>query len=114
MFQKAVEKADLIEQVFASDAVEESIVGDWENVQIELGLKEQRETPRRHLTFSDIHAPEREERPPFDPASVKILTDSPNLSSSLTLPKTAHNSASNKKKTKNKMVKASRKKNRRK
>ncbi len=111
---KAVEKAPLIEQVFAADAVEKSIAGDWEDVQVDLGLKEQRETPPTYPSIFDMLTSERTERPPFDPASVKIVTDSPNLSASSALPKTTYNSASNKKKTKNKMAKASRKKNKRK
>jgi hypothetical protein len=35
-----------IEGAFAADAVEELVVGDWEDVQIEFGLKAERETPR--------------------------------------------------------------------
>ncbi len=45
---KAVEAAPVIERAFAADRVDESVVGDWEDVQIALGLKEQRETPPSH------------------------------------------------------------------
>lgn len=41
----AVETAPIIEQAFAADAVDLSFVGDWEAVQIELGLLEARLTP---------------------------------------------------------------------
>jgi len=42
---KAVEAAPLMEQAFAAEAVELPIMGDWEDVQIELGLLERRLTP---------------------------------------------------------------------
>jgi hypothetical protein len=37
---KAVEAAPLIEQAFSASAVEETVAGDWDEVQVELGLKE--------------------------------------------------------------------------
>lgn len=43
---RAVEAAPLIEIAFAADAVEISIPGDWEDVQIGLGLLDERITPR--------------------------------------------------------------------
>ena len=43
---EAVEAAPLIERAFAADAVELTVMGDWEDVQVELGLKEERESPR--------------------------------------------------------------------
>lgn len=42
----AVETAPLMEQVFAAGAVDLTCVGDWEDVQIELGLLQRRLTPR--------------------------------------------------------------------
>lgn len=42
----AVEAAPLMEQAFAAEAVELPVSGDWEDVQIELGLLERRLTPR--------------------------------------------------------------------
>ncbi|SFP96991.1 DUF1186 domain-containing protein [Pseudomonas borbori] len=42
----AVEAAPLMEQAFAADAVDMTVMGDWEDVQIELGLLERRLTPR--------------------------------------------------------------------
>ena len=43
---RATEALPVIEQAFAADAVDEMIRGDWEDVQIEFGLKAERETPR--------------------------------------------------------------------
>lgn len=42
---KAVEAAPVIERAFAAGRVDETCGGDWEDVQIELGLKTQREHP---------------------------------------------------------------------
>lgn len=41
----AVEAAPVIEQAFAADAVDLMMMGDWEDVQIELGLLTERQTP---------------------------------------------------------------------
>ena len=43
---KAVEAADEMEQAFAADTVDLSIGGDWEDAQIELGLLEDRTSPK--------------------------------------------------------------------
>ncbi|MDP3071442.1 MAG: SEC-C metal-binding domain-containing protein [Opitutaceae bacterium] len=42
---KAVEAAEVIERAFRDGRVDESICGDWEDAQIELGLKTRREHP---------------------------------------------------------------------
>lgn len=42
----AVEAAPLMEQAFAAHAVDMTVMGDWEDVRIELGLLERRLTPR--------------------------------------------------------------------
>jgi hypothetical protein len=42
----AVEAASLVKQAFDADSVDLFIVGDWEDAQIELGLKSVREKPR--------------------------------------------------------------------
>lgn len=42
----AVESAPVMEQAFAADAVDLSVQGDWEEAQIELGLLDERITPR--------------------------------------------------------------------
>ena len=46
---KAVEHVDLIGEAFAAEAVDEFIMGDFEDVQVELGLLKERTTPRRLL-----------------------------------------------------------------
>lgn len=43
----AVEAAPLMKQAFDADSVELFVMGDWEDVQVELGLKPAREKPRR-------------------------------------------------------------------
>jgi len=42
---EAVESAPVMEQAFAVDAVDVSLLGDWEETQIELGLLDERSTP---------------------------------------------------------------------
>jgi HEAT repeat protein len=42
---KAAESAPVIEQAFAADVVDLSVLGDWEEAQILLGLLKERETP---------------------------------------------------------------------
>jgi HEAT repeat protein len=49
---KAVEAAPLMEEAFAADAVEISYMGDWEDVQIELGLLAERVTPPPQWFFT--------------------------------------------------------------
>jgi hypothetical protein len=44
---KAVESAPLIERIFAAGRIDLMSVGDWEDVQVELGLKAKREHPKR-------------------------------------------------------------------
>lgn len=46
---KAEESLPVIERAFAADWIDEAVAGDWEDVQIEFGLREHRETPRRPL-----------------------------------------------------------------
>ncbi len=43
---RATEALPLIERAFAADAVDLTLMGDWEDVQIEFGLKAERDTPR--------------------------------------------------------------------
>ena len=45
---KATEAVPVMEQAFAADAVSKEMVGDWEEVQIALGLKQERDTPQPH------------------------------------------------------------------
>jgi hypothetical protein len=48
----AVEAAPIIEQAFAAGRVDEVVQGDWEDVQIELGLKTSRDHPRKPNDFT--------------------------------------------------------------
>ena len=59
---KAVEAAPVMERAFAADHVDLSILGDWEDAQVRLGLKATRETPRTYgPIFPTFDAPERDE-----------------------------------------------------
>ncbi len=49
---KALEWVPLIERAFAAGCVVEDIIGDWEDVQVEMGLKAKRETPRKKRSFA--------------------------------------------------------------
>ncbi len=51
---EAVEAAPLIESAFAANAVETPMVGDWEEVQVDLGLKAQRDTPQPHYLAQEL------------------------------------------------------------
>ena len=82
---KAVEAAPLMEKVFGSGNIDLSVQGDWEDVQIELGLLSERLTPRRNYPLASVFAPS---------------------------PKPRRSSNKSKKKAKRKQQKASRRKNR--
>lgn len=53
----APEAAPAIERAFASKRVDEDIVGNWEDVQIELGLKPRREPPAKPDQWTPMGAP---------------------------------------------------------
>ncbi len=61
---RAVEAAPVMERAFAADRVDESISGDWEDAQIELRLKTQREHPRRPNVLTQMVAKVRASLPP--------------------------------------------------
>lgn len=63
----AVEAAPVIEHAFASDAIDENIAGDWEDVQVEFGMKEKRTTPRPRSPLAQL----------FDPLGSKRSTPPP-------------------------------------
>lgn len=52
---KAVEAAPEIERAFAAEAVDPSIAGDWEDVQVEFGLLEARITKPAHSVFDRLY-----------------------------------------------------------
>jgi len=43
----AVEAVPLMQRAFAAGVVEEDVIGDWQAVQVELGLKDERDAARR-------------------------------------------------------------------
>lgn len=51
---KAVESADTIEKAYAAERVDLTILGDWEDAQIELGLLSKRKTPARNYIMEDL------------------------------------------------------------
>ncbi|MBV9232154.1 MAG: DUF1186 domain-containing protein [Chloroflexi bacterium] len=101
---KAVESAPVIEQAFAENKVEESFSGDWDDVQVALGLKERSEVPqKRYSHFDSLGQPSR-----LQPASAPLAPVEKYL------PRPSTSNVLDKKKAKQKMAKASRKKNRKK
>ncbi len=67
---KAVDAAEIMERAFSSNAIDLTMRGDWEDVQIELGLLEKRITPRRNYMFERMFG-----RP--DPALARIPSETP-------------------------------------
>ncbi|GEM_PF-813959 len=51
---KAVEAAPVIERAFAVGCVDETIAGDWEDVQVQLGLLMARKTERQHSLWDHL------------------------------------------------------------
>jgi hypothetical protein len=47
---QAVEAAPLIEQAFNAHKVDEAFMGDWDEVQVYLGLKTREEVPRKQFS----------------------------------------------------------------
>jgi len=101
---KAVEAAPVMERAFAAGCVDESIMGDWEDVQVDLGLKEADEEYRNKNPWFGL-APSLPLLPLEPAASEAPHSFRP---AQITSPK-----AKSKAKSKRKHVKASRKKNRR-
>ena len=94
---EAAEAASLIEWAFAARCVDRTVMGDWEDVQVELGLKSAEEVKQRQVKkYSET---------PF-PSTVHASTTS-GVSS-----KSKHEHEASHKKAKGKMAKQSRKKNR--
>ena len=48
---KAVESASVIEQAFGADCVDNRVAGDWDDVQVELGLKSWTDVPQMSSRF---------------------------------------------------------------
>ena len=94
----AKEAAPLIERAFAEGYVDPMVMGDWEDVQVELGLKSAEEVaPKQVSKWRDSLLPSSPQAPEtFTPASSQM----------------AHKQKAMQKKAKSKMAKLSRKKNR--
>jgi len=50
----AVESAPVMERAFAADRVDIGVQGDWEDVQIDMGLRQERETPKPDYAASTL------------------------------------------------------------
>ena len=90
---KAVEAAPVMEEAYAARRVDLSILGDWEDARIALGLLEERITPVREYLLDSLYSRPREMIKQEREHKQRVL---------------------HKKKAKRKMAKASRKKNRKK
>ena len=64
---EAVEYAPLMEQAFAADSVDLFVGGDWEETQVELGLKRERTTPPDYDDIFGFLEPKPTWKPPVDP-----------------------------------------------
>jgi hypothetical protein len=64
---EAVEHAPLMEQAFAAGRVDLFVGGDWEDTQIELGLKRARTTPSNYDEVFGFLNPRPRWKPPVDP-----------------------------------------------
>jgi hypothetical protein len=65
---EAVEHASLMEQTFAAGRVDLFVGGDWEDTQIELGLKRERTTTPDYDDLFGFLKPKPKWQPPVDPA----------------------------------------------
>jgi PBS lyase HEAT-like repeat-containing protein len=93
----AKEAAPLIERAFAEGYVDPMVMGDWEDVQVELGLKSAEEVaPKQRSEWRESLLPSPQASKTFTPASAQV----------------AHKQKAMQKKAKSKMAKLSRKKNR--
>lgn len=105
---QATETLPVIRRAYSDGHVDETVIGDWEDVEIKFGLREERDTPRRPL-FPFLFGPETDK---------DDLEDDPFLDE-IVLPgdvgnRTAHRSkVKTKARAKRKQQKQSRKKNRR-
>jgi hypothetical protein len=93
---KALEAVPVIERAFATGSVDMSVMGDWDEVQVELGLKSREEVPEKRFNF--LPSP-----------GVQPLPAEGGL---FFQPSKSHRDHADHKKAKSKMAKESRKKNR--
>jgi HEAT repeat protein len=97
---KAAEALPVIEHAFAAGAVEEFVMGDWEDVQIRFGLKTERETPRPNYLLEKFDLESEEQ-------TARIVDDTKHL-------RALDRRSAKKDKSKRKQAKKTRKQNRKK
>lgn len=73
---RAVESAPVMEKAFAADAVDVMVAGDWEDIQIDLGLLDERITPKRTMlqTIMERAKTEEAECTPYSGPVAQLLT----------------------------------------
>jgi hypothetical protein len=96
---EALEALPVIKRAFDAGYVDEFVVGDWDDVQVEFGLKAPKEEPLTPLV-------------PLSGPSMQSTIAEGEATPHPALSKTSHQSHAVQRKTKNKMAKQSRKKNR--
>ncbi|HEY4033891.1 MAG TPA: DUF1186 domain-containing protein [Ktedonobacteraceae bacterium] len=106
---QATEVAPLIERAFAADRVEEFVIGNWDDIQVRLGMKSAEEVKEQRAREREARRHRQEGVFPFtDDERIEYARTFQEISS-----KTHQKSeAGIRKKAKNKMAKQSRKKNR--
>ncbi|MGH2594159.1 MAG: hypothetical protein ACRDGG_11670 [Anaerolineae bacterium] len=100
----AVESAPVMERAFAASRIDLSVAGDWEDVQVEFGLKPARETPRPNYLLESMPWLASASRP------VVSVVDKPETAHRQRLDRQVDKKA----KTKRKQAEKARKKNRKK
>lgn len=83
---RAVEAAPVMEQTFASRNIDTTIAGDWEEVQVELGLKTRREHPPLPNRYTEMSRQLREVFNMPEPDVDRFDTDASVIASTPALP----------------------------
>lgn len=109
---------DLMERAYAAGAVDESIPGDWEEVQVALGLREERTTPRPNYFQQSLERQRGEiDQSPWEAAEMLDLLESARdqggLDEPVPAPRTPSSRQAARAKARKKQEKQSRRKNRR-
>jgi hypothetical protein len=111
----ATEAAPLMEQAFAADRVEEFVMGNWDDVQVRLGLKSAQEVEEKRAKERDERSLRQEQRAfsPVEGEETYPSIERERTSYQLSYNRSSHRSeVASRKKAKSKMAKQSRKKNR--
>jgi hypothetical protein len=105
---QAKEALPVIRHAYVDGHVDETVIGDWEDVEIEFGLREERETPR-HSLLPFLFSPQPED----DDGDEDLLFDDEFLQGNVSNRFVHQGKAKAKARAKRKQQKKSRKKNRR-